>query len=144
MYQKGIWQPCNVQNKTITSINEFYWKQFHYSVYNRFVAFYKLSLRSNLNLLEFITNTLKPSKFMAQLHCNLWSDIADCLSFLRCFLIRLEVSICSYTYVTFYRKKLIPERLNTWESPILQENTKQLRTLNSLQYLTIYYNVIVP
>ena len=36
----------------------------------------------------------------------------------------------------------IPERLNTWGSPILQENA--LKTLNSLQYLIIYCSVTAP
>ena len=36
----------------------------------------------------------------------------------------------------------IPEPLNTWRSAVFQENTS--KTLNSLQYLTIYHSVIVP
>ena len=36
----------------------------------------------------------------------------------------------------------IPEQLNTWGFPILQGNVS--KTLNSLQYLTIYWSVIVP
>ena len=55
----------------------------------------KLSLRSNLNLLQSVAKMLKSSKFMAQLHCNRWSDIADCLTFLRCFPVRLEIPMCS-------------------------------------------------
>ena len=70
----------------------------------------KLSLRSNLNLLESIAKMLKLSKFMAQLHCNRWPKIVwpfnvfkvfnvfvkyGCLTFLRCFSVRLEISLCS-------------------------------------------------
>ena len=51
----------------------------------------KVSLRSNLNLLQSVAKMLKSSKFMAQLHHNRWSDIADCLEFLRCFPVRLEI-----------------------------------------------------
>ena len=56
--------------------------------FSRFIN--KLSLRSNLNLLKSVAKMLKSSKFMAQLHCNRWSDIADCLTFLRRFPVRLE------------------------------------------------------
>ena len=45
----------------------------------------KLSLRSNLNLLQSVAKMLKSSKFMAQLHCNRWSDIADYLTFFKAF-----------------------------------------------------------
>ena len=43
----------------------------------------KFSFRSNLNLVESVTKMLKSSKFMAQLHCNRWSDIADGLMLFR-------------------------------------------------------------
>ena len=59
----------------------------------------KLSLRSNLNLLQSVAKMLKSSKFMAQLHCNRWSDIADCLTFLRRFPVRLEIPMCSAALV---------------------------------------------
>ena len=36
----------------------------------------------------------------------------------------------------------MPEQLNTQKSTVLQENAS--KTLNSLQYLTIYYSVIEP
>ena len=51
---------------------------------------------------------------------------------------------CSNCKVTYYGKTFchIPERLNTWGSPILHENAS--KTLNSLQYLTIYCSVIAP
>ena len=62
---------------------------------SRFIK--KLSLRSNLNLLQSVAKMLKLSKFMAQLHCNKWSDIADCLTFLRHFPVRLEIPMCSAT-----------------------------------------------
>ena len=57
----------------------------------------KISLRSLFDLLESVAKMLKPSKFMAQLHCNRWSDIADFLTFLRCFAVRLEIHMCSAT-----------------------------------------------
>ena len=38
----------------------------------------KLSLGSILNLLQSVAKILKSSKVMVQLHCNRWSDIADC------------------------------------------------------------------
>ena len=56
--------------------------------------------------------------------------------------------IYCYTYsnykVTYYGKTyyFYTESLNTWRSPILQKNVSKM--LNSLQYLTIYYIVIVP
>ena len=37
----------------------------------------------------------KLSKFNVQLHCNLWADIADFLTFLRLFPKRLEICMCS-------------------------------------------------
>ena len=37
----------------------------------------------------------KLSKLNVQLHCNLRADIADCLTFLRLFPIRLEICMCS-------------------------------------------------
>ena len=51
----------------------------------------KLSLRSNLNLLESVAKIMTSSKFMAQLQGNRWSDTADCLTFLRSFPVRLEI-----------------------------------------------------
>ena len=54
-----------------------------------------LFLRSNLNLLEFAVKISNSSKFIVQLHYNRWSDIADCLTFLKCFPFRLEIPICS-------------------------------------------------
>ena len=41
----------------------------------------RLSLRHNLNLLESATKLSKLSKFIVQLLCNRFSDIADCLTF---------------------------------------------------------------
>ena len=43
----------------------------------------KFSFRSNLNLLESVAKMLKSSKFMAQWHCNRWSDVVDSLMFFR-------------------------------------------------------------
>ena len=45
----------------------------------------KLSLRSNVNLLESTAEISKASKFITQLHGNGWSDTADCLTFLGVF-----------------------------------------------------------
>ena len=50
-------------------------------------------------------NLLQSSKFMEQLHCNRWSDIADCLTFLRRFPVRLEIPMCSE--IDFKLKKAI-------------------------------------
>ena len=54
----------------------------------------KLFLKSNFNLLESVAKGLKSSKFMAQLHCNRWSDITDCLTFLKLFPIKSEIPMC--------------------------------------------------
>ena len=59
----------------------------------------KFPYRSNLNLLQPVAKMLKSSKFKAQLHSNRWSDIADCLTFLRRFPVRLEIPMCSATLV---------------------------------------------
>ena len=59
----------------------------------------KLSLRSKLNLLQSVAKMLKSSKFMAQLHCNRWSDIADCLTILRRFPVRSEIPMYSAALV---------------------------------------------
>ena len=61
--------------------------------FSRFIN--KLSLRSILNLLQFVAKMLKSSKFKAQLQYNRWSDIADCLTFLRRFPVRLKIPVCS-------------------------------------------------
>ena len=57
--------------------------------FSRFIN--KLSLRSNLNLLQSVAKMVKSSKFMAQLHCNRWADITDCLTHFRRFTVRLEM-----------------------------------------------------
>ena len=64
---------------------------------SRFII--KLSLKSDLKLLQSVAKILKPSTFMAQLHCNRWSDIADCLMFLRRFPVRLDIPMCSAALV---------------------------------------------
>ena len=56
---------------------------------SRFIK--RLSLRSNLNLLDSAAKISKLSKFIVQLHCNRWLDIADCLTFFRRFLVRFEI-----------------------------------------------------
>ena len=43
---------------------------------SRFIC--KLSLRSNLGLLESVAKMLNSAKFKAHLHCNKWSGIAAC------------------------------------------------------------------
>ena len=62
---------------------------------NNFVVLLKIGLsrfikglyiRSILNLLDSAAKISKSSKFIVQLHCNRWSDIADCLMFLGVFL----------------------------------------------------------
>ena len=60
---------------------------------------YKLSLRRNLNLLEYVAKLFKSSKFMAQLHGKIWSDVVDCSTFLRCFPVKLEIPMCSAAVV---------------------------------------------
>ena len=66
---------------------------------SRFIK--KLFLKSNLNLQQSVAKILKSSTFMAQLHCNRWSDVADCLTLLRCkFPVRLKIPICSGIKVT--------------------------------------------
>ena len=55
----------------------------------------KLSLTSNLYLLESRAKLLNLSKIMAQLHRNRWPDIADCLMILSHFPVRLEIPMCS-------------------------------------------------
>ena len=48
---------------------------------------------------------LKSSKFMAQLHCNRWSDIADCLTFLSSFPVIL--AILDLDFLMYCRKNSI-------------------------------------
>ena len=47
-----------------------------------------------LNLLESAAKIWKLSKFMAQLHCNKWSDIGDCLTLLSLFPLISEIPMC--------------------------------------------------
>ena len=51
---------------------------------SRFIK--RLSLRSNLDLLDSAAKILKLSMFIMQLHYNRWSDIADVLTILGVFL----------------------------------------------------------
>ena len=78
---KGNWQSCDIENKTVILKS---------SNGNNFIVLLKiglscfinkLSLRNNLNLLQSVVKMLNSTKFMVQLHCNRWSDIADCLMF---------------------------------------------------------------
>ena len=55
------------------------------------------SLRSNLNLAQSAAKILKSSKFIVLLPCNTRSDIANCLTFLKCFSVRLEIFMYSAT-----------------------------------------------
>ena len=75
---------------------------------NNFIVLFKLvlpcfinqfSLRSSLNLLESVAKMLKSSKFIVQLHCKRWSNIAGCLTFFRCFPVRLDIPMCSIDQV---------------------------------------------
>ena len=59
----------------------------------------KDSLRSNLNLLDSAAKISKLLKFIVQLQCNRWSDIADYLTVLRRFPVKLEIPICSAALV---------------------------------------------
>ena len=68
-----------------------------YTYYSCFID--KLSLRSNLNLLQSVAKMLKSSKFMVQLHCIRWSEIAYCFTFLRHFPVRLEIAMRSAALV---------------------------------------------
>ena len=51
-------------------------------------------LDMTLNLLESAAKIWKLSKFMAQLHCNKWSDIGDCLTLLSLFPLISEIPMC--------------------------------------------------
>ena len=68
----------------------------------------RLSLRSNLNLLDSAAKISKLSKFMVQLHSNRWSDIADWLMFFRHFLVRLEIPCVQPLRSDFLKVKLLP------------------------------------
>ena len=57
-------------------------------------AINKLSLKSKLKLLESLDKMVKPLPFTLQLQVNMWSEIGDCLTFLRCFFVKYEISIC--------------------------------------------------
>ena len=70
-----------------------------------------------MNLLQSVAKMLKSSKFMAQLHCNRWSDIADCLTILRRFPVRSEIPMYSAALVQKWLNR--GEQLATWGSPFL-------------------------
>ena len=55
------------------------WKDF-IVLFKRFLSCFisKLSLRSNLSILESLAKMLKSAKFMAHLHCNRLLGIATC------------------------------------------------------------------
>ena len=55
----------------------------------------KLSLISKLILLESLDKMVKSSKFMLQSQVSKWSEIADCLTFLRRLFVRWEIPIYS-------------------------------------------------
>ena len=59
----------------------------------------KLSLISKLILLESLDKMVKSSKFMLQSQVSKWSEIADCLTFLRRLFVRCEIPTCSAAYV---------------------------------------------
>ena len=54
----------------------------------------KLSLRSKLILLESLDKMVKSTKFMLQSQVSKWSEIADCLTFLRRVFVKCEIPIC--------------------------------------------------
>ena len=55
----------------------------------------KLSLIRSLNLFASEARILKWSKSIEQLYSSRWSDTADCLTHLRCFPVKLEISMYS-------------------------------------------------
>ena len=55
----------------------------------------KLSLISKLILLESFDKMVKSSKFMLQSQVSKWSEIADCLTFLRRLFVKCKIPICS-------------------------------------------------
>ena len=63
----------------------------------------KLSLIRSLNLFASEARISKWSKSIEQLHSSRWSDIADCLTLLRRFPAKLDISICSAAPVKNWR-----------------------------------------
>ena len=59
----------------------------------------KLSLIRSLNLFASKARISKWSKSIQQLHSSRWSDIADCLTLLRHFPVKLDIPICSAALV---------------------------------------------
>ena len=57
--------------------------------------FSKLSLTSKLILLESLYKMVKSSKFMLQSQVSKWSEITDCLTFLRRLFVKCEIPRCS-------------------------------------------------
>ena len=55
----------------------------------------KLSLINKLIVLESLEKMVKSSKFMLQSQVSKWSEIADCITFLRRLFIKCEIAICS-------------------------------------------------
>ena len=59
----------------------------------------KLSLIRSLNLFASVARIAKWIKSIKQLHSSRWSDTADCLTYLRCLLVKLEITMCSAALV---------------------------------------------
>ena len=68
-----------------------------------------------MNLLQSVGKMLKSSKFIARLHCNRWSDIADCLMFLRHFPVRLRYA--SEAYISC-QKRLLNQEINNKQKAV--------------------------
>ena len=63
----------------------------------------KLSLMKSVNMFASEARISKRLKSIEQLHSRRWSDTADCLTHLRRFLVKLEISMCSAALVKKWR-----------------------------------------
>ena len=105
----------------------------------------KLSLISNLNLLESIAEMLKSSKFMAQLHCNRWSDIADCLTFFSRFPVRLGIHMWDKVFTSGLSKfskgclphNLLSPLLNTLSHMFNRSSIKVMKSFSIMSNLAL-------
>ena len=64
-------------------------------------AINKLSLLSKLILLESLEKMVKSLKFMLQLQVSTWSEVADCLTFLKHLFVKCEIPICSVLHIPY-------------------------------------------
>ena len=99
----------------------------------------RLFLRSNLNLLDSAAKILKLSKFIMQLHCNSWSDIADCLTFFGHFPVRLEIPMWSpfvlhvLTELGYVLKCQVKEEKKcSFENALVEKSENSTRNKNGL------------